>query len=208
MKKLLAAVFVASALVSQGASAAIQTYTFSGVVGSMSSRIMVDGPWGPDYEWHDIPSAQSWTYKSISVGERFSGTVSFDDALVKTGGGTGSYSMMFANGEKASAVDERLEGYGGFHTGFRLWGPYVGLEFDVAGLFTPGQPVVLTAQGASVGASWSPSAGGGGYVSFSGKLDSLVNVTAVPEPSTYAMLLGGLMLVGARARRLRARRSA
>ncbi|MDQ1920942.1 PEP-CTERM sorting domain-containing protein [Massilia pseudoviolaceinigra] len=208
MKKLLAAVFVAGTLLSQAASAAIQTYTFSGVVESMSHMSRVEGPWGPDYVWRDITSGQSWTYGSISVGERFSGTLSFDDALVKTTGATGSYSMTFANGEDTAVVDGQIYGYGGSKPGFTLHGPYVSLGFDVAGLFTPGQPVVLSAQGATVGASWRPSASDGGDTSFVGKMDTLVNVTAVPEPSTYAMLLGGLLLVGARARRMRAKRAA
>jgi hypothetical protein len=207
MKKLLAAVFVVGAMVSQGASAAIQTYTFSGFVKDMHHVSMVPGEWGPEPVTYDITSGQSWTYKGISEGERFSGTFSFDDVLVKTSGGTGSYSIRFDNGEDAMALDEQIHRYGGDNPGFFMNGEYVGFSFDVAGLLTPGQPVVLTTQGASVGASWRPSAADGGYTFMSGKIDSLVNVTAVPEPSTYAMLLAGLALVGARARRSRARRT-
>ncbi|HEX8614636.1 MAG TPA: FxDxF family PEP-CTERM protein [Telluria sp.] len=207
MKKLLAAVFVVGAMVSHGASAAIQTYSFSGFVEDMHHVTMVPGEWGPEPVRYDITSDQSWTYKGISEGERFSGTFIFDDALVKTTGGTGSYSIRFDNGEDAMALDKKIYHYGGNNPGFFLNGEYVNFAFKVAGLRTPGQPVVLTTQGASVGASWRPSAGDGGYTYMSGKIDTLVNVTAVPEPSTYAMLLAGLALVGARARRSRARRT-
>ena len=87
---------------------------------------------------------------------------------------------------------------------------YTGIDVSVNGSHTsfigtsPTSPYSLTfTTGASAGSQWLTFSSVGGDV-YSGAVLDNVAIKAVPEPETYAMMLGGLGLLGFMARRRKA----
>jgi hypothetical protein len=130
------------------------------------------------------PGTLSQTISGLTVGTSY--TLTFDYALAQqtgyTGGNTGTWAVSFGdvtqNTSVLSIAEAAFSGWKAATMTFTATGTSELLSFLSAGTPTGAPPFML--------------------------LDGVSMVAAVPEPSTWAMMLGGIGLVGWLARRRRA----
>ena len=211
MKKIIIAAIMSAGIFTQPAFAKLQTFSFSGVVESMQASYWEISEWGYHLVHYQVNNGASWGGPGIVVGDHFSGTVSFNDDPVHVKEGAsfslsfdGSPEAHFGAGEAQANISNYLvDGVIVPHIGIAGESEQSnGLSTGIGGLrVKPDGRVGFDMSEVVAGASWRSVEGNGGYNSFIGRIDSLINISPVPEPATYGMLLAGLGLLGVAARR-------
>lgn len=221
MKKVLIAAIISAGFITQPAFAKLQIFSFSGLVSSMQSTISQPSEWGGwETVYYNVDSDAAWSGQSggVYVGGRFSGIASYDDDPANMSAGA-SLSISFQpdnptasfTGEAARASIGRISDSGGLSEYTVISGlPQSSYDPDMSiwikrRLNADGR-VGFDLSEATAKGSWRSVTGSGGDTYFRGKIDSVMDISPVPEPSTYAMLLAGLGLLGAAARRKRKQR--
>ncbi|MFP5390155.1 MAG: PEP-CTERM sorting domain-containing protein [Gammaproteobacteria bacterium] len=207
MKRCLMAAAVGAALFCQPALAKIHVLNFTGTVTdtvntSNDAHDSVPG-WVPgtsiekgahivgsfSFEGNEAPWLASPPATDFHFNAPFTYAFSVPASGIETGQGGGYLSAEQSEGDRV----------------FRMGGatsPYVILSYELRGHpADPSAPFTLAPEGfaqQSFNVYWYDS----GFIRyyFDAHIDSVVDVTPVPEPATYGMLLAGLALVGAAAR--------
>jgi hypothetical protein len=115
-------------------------------------------------------------------------------------------SFGIAVGATLSLVEQRVDSYTGLFASGLLRGPSGGSIYNVS--FLPGAYLVVAASGAAIAPFNSflvVEGGGGGTTDWRLRLTITAAPTAVPEPSTYALMGSMLLATGALRHRKRAR---
>lgn len=208
MKKLMLAAAAGLLCFSQAAMAEIRTYEFTASVGQM---LLGDSPVQTWFGWDGSGN-------EVTVGDKIVGRFSYDDAEVPWGE-TGVFTkvidaslsftfkssgMMHATTTgKAVAVSDEVEGVRSFSVTTLPAGDLYQAALFFGKIEDPSNPYPgglgeLPDRGFIM--NWGYN---GETVNLHAMVNSVTQVSSVPEPATWGMLLGGLGLVGLAARRSR-----
>ena len=211
MKKYILGTLLVGSLAGQGAGAEVRTFDFTASIDRLSSASNSFAT--------SIAGIDAGT--TIAVGNLIKGTLSFDDQGTSFGGGT-----SFVGWNDAVKFTYTFEGVGTrVDASPAVWGyspNMIGSTdlFNIVGtnaqgvgsnlfLFTPHNGFsweIGSDTSGSLSVAWNDASNSG--LSLNASLNSLVEVTPVPEPSTYAMLLLGAAVLTGVAKRRAARQNA
>lgn len=211
MKTIILGALLVGSMAGHSALAEVRTFDFTASIGRLSTA---GNPFATS-----VQGIEAGT--TVNLGETIKGTLSFDDLGTDFGAASAfsgwnnaiKFSYSFQNGS-AVAVTPAVWGYTpklfGTTDVFNVTGTTANQQ--VASnlfLFTPHDAFsweVGNGTSASLAVSWTGA--DSAPLSLNADLSSLVEVTPVPEPATYAMLLLGAAVVGGVAKRRAARRVA